>query len=111
MNKMSVQYRQGDVLILKADEIPKGAKHKKSDIIVEGEATGHAHRIKNGQILISKEKDLEYPFNEHETMWIKAFKNAQVVHEEHGLINLEVGFYMIVRQREWDDEKERLVLD
>ena len=108
---MVVQYRQGDLLIVEADEIPKGAKPKKSNIIVEGEATGHAHRLQNGQILISKEKDPGFSFEEHETMWIKALKGAKIVHEEHGLINLEVGLYMIVRQREWDEEKERLVLD
>lgn len=108
---MVVQQRQGDILIIQADEIPKGAKPKKTNIIVEGEATGHAHRIKNGQILISKEKDPTFPYEEHETMWIKALKGARIVHEEHGLIDLEIGLYMIVRQREWDDEKERLVLD
>lgn len=108
---MSVHYRQGDLLLIKADEIPKSAKPKKTNIIIEGEATGHAHRLQNGQILISKKKDSTFPYEEHETMWIKALKGAVIVHEEHGPIPLEIGLYMIVRQREWDDEKERLVLD
>lgn len=102
------EYRQGDVLFIKVDEIPKNAKPKKSNVIVEGEATGHAHRLVNGTLLESVE---EKNFEKEVKMWIKAIKETKIVHEEHGTIDLEIGFYIVIRQREYDDEKERLVLD
>lgn len=107
---MTTQYRQGDILFVKVDEIPKGAKPKKTDIIVEGEATGHAHRIVNGQILESVER-LSYRETQV-NMWIIANKAAKVIHEEHGTILLEIGMYMVIRQREYDGkEKNRMVFD
>jgi hypothetical protein len=47
---MSKLYRQGDILFKKIDKIPKKAKKIETDVIVEGEATGHAHKIVNGFI-------------------------------------------------------------
>lgn len=42
-------YRQGDVLFKKIDELPKNKRKIDDDIIVKGEATGHAHKIRNGK--------------------------------------------------------------
>lgn len=106
---MKKMYRQGDVLFVKADEIPKKAKPKKDNIVVTGEATGHAHRLVNGTILETVEDD--NIFEKKTKMWIKASKGAKVIHEEHAPIELEIGFYVVVRQREYDEEKERLVMD
>ena len=49
-DNMTKQYRQGDLLLVKTDKMPNAAKKKKTDIIIEGEATGHAHRLVNGLI-------------------------------------------------------------
>jgi len=105
---MKKMYRQGDVLLVKVDDIPKKVKQQKSNVVVEGEATGHAHRLHNGQILIYKDEET---YENKETMFINAMKNAKLVHEEHGPIEIEVGFYMVIRQREYDEEKNRLVFD
>lgn len=97
-------------MFVKADEIPKNAKPKKDNIVVTGEATGHAHRLVNGTILQTVE-EIPATFEKETKMWIKASKGAKVIHEEHAPIELEIGFYVVVRQREYDEEKERLVMD
>lgn len=107
---MKKMYRQGDVLFIKVDEIPKNAKPKKTNIIVEGEATGHSHKIVNGTILESEERS-PISLDKEVKMWIKAEKKARIVHEEHGPIEIEIGFYIVIRQREYDEEKNRLVFD
>jgi len=120
-------YRQGDVLLIKVDKIPKEAKPRKSNIIVEGEATGHAHRIVNGTILETKNifntvnnlvekkiipeslgKKLQ---NEPSLMWIKASAGAKLVHEDHGIMEIEISFYIVSRQREGSIEDQRSVMD
>ena len=88
---MSKIYRQGDVLLKKIKSLPKKVKKLDTDIIVKGEATGHAHRLQNGTI-----------YWRRNTMFIKANTGASIVHEEHAPIELEPGIYEVVRQREFD---------
>jgi len=38
------KWRQGDVLLIKVDEIPSAAKPKKSNVVVEGEATEDVYK-------------------------------------------------------------------
>ena len=93
-----VMYRQGDLLIIQVDHIPKKYHHSFSDILLEGEATGHAHRILNGQVYrqgwLSARNDMG-PF------FIQTFDHALVIHEEHASIDIPKGFYRVVRQREY----------
>lgn len=101
------QYRQGDVFLEKIDKIPSEAKRRKSDVLVEGEATGHAHRLKNGLIYEIKPHLSSDPGQ----MFVEAKQNAVLFHEEHGQIEIEVGFYILVRQREYHGKENRLVID
>jgi len=51
---MNKHYRHGDILLIKIDKLPEGIKFKtkKNRIILKGEVTGHAHRLKgNAKIL------------------------------------------------------------
>ena len=54
-------YRQGDVLLVKIDKIPKGAieqEKQKLTILAYGEKTGHMHAINSDKIVeYKKEKD------------------------------------------------------
>lgn len=47
---MNIHYRQGDILIIRIDKIPNGARPMKkrngSLILAEGEIVGHCHEIK-----------------------------------------------------------------
>ena len=90
---MVKMYRQGDLLFMEVDSIPKIAKFVENSIIVRGEVTGHAHRIVNGQV-----------FRTWDQTYLQADQGARVVHEEHGPIELEAGVYVVVRQREYDPD-------
>ena len=92
--------RQGDLLLRKVEKLPKQARTVKSDVILEGEATGHAHRILDGEI---------YRFwsqSSGDQLFVKADKGAMLVHEEHASIELVPGIYEVIRQREYDPDTE-----
>lgn len=86
--------RHGDVLITAVDRLPKGAVKKAPfgpRILMEGEATGHAHRVDQGEIFMVGEQ-----------MYFRAPKGgAALTHEEHARIDLPKGVYEITRQREY----------
>jgi len=90
---MAKMYRQGDILLKKIKVIPEGAKPTTDDIILRGEATGHAHRIENGTIFTRSGTT---------QMYIEANTGAAIVHEEHSTIQIEAGFYEVIRQKEYD---------
>lgn len=99
---MPHMYRQGDVLFVKIEVLPSGLTERQSNILVEGEVTGHAHRLEKGRIL---EDALG-------SLYVSVLLAAtQVVHEEHGAITLEPGYYQVIRQREYNPEAIRLVMD
>lgn len=87
----NMQFRHGDLLLERIDSIPKAAKKRNSDVILEGEATGHAHRLIGGAVL-----DLEGQ------AFVTVPKTATVVHEEHNTITLPPGDYAVIRQREYN---------
>jgi hypothetical protein len=87
-------WRQGDVLVGSADLIPTDAKRKYVPVLVEGEATGHSHRIENLEAAEVWEVDEEF--------YLKVLApTICIVHEEHGPITLQTGTYRIWRQREY----------
>ncbi len=98
---MSMQKRQGDVLFTQIEALPRGLTVRKSNVVVEGESTGHAHRLVSGRIL---EDAQDYLF-------LEVLRATQIVHEEHHAIDLEPGLYQVTRQREYTPEAIRLVID
>lgn len=131
---MIKQYRHGDILLIKIDKLPKNIKFKtkKSKIILEGEVTGHAHRLKgNARILEVAERIANRPLQK---IWdgnvLKTYvgpitvepdkqvvgyavvkEPTELIHEEHNTITLPVGTYEIKRQREYDADYIRYVED
>ena len=102
---MVKMYRQGDILLREIEVIPEGVKSSNNDVILRGEATGHAHRIVNGTIFTRE------TFRSEE-MYVEAKLEAALIHEEHNTIQVEAGFYEVIRQREYDPESQsRLVED
>ncbi len=84
------QYRHGDLLIESVNSIPEKAKERNTNIILDGEVTGHAHRLIGGAVMdVGDQAYLSVP------------KTATVVHEEHNTITLPAGDYVVVRQREY----------
>ena len=92
--------RQGDVLVERVDSIPADAKTKPRDrnrvILAYGEVTGHAHQIADpdaaGAVLLTVAESATF---------LRLAKKAQLVHEEHAVINIPAGDYKITIQREY----------
>ena len=99
---MVKMYRQGDILLKKIETIPEGVKPTEDDVILKGEATGHAHRIVNGSI---------YTGSGIGEMYIDAEVGASLIHEEHNTIPIEAGVYEVIRQREYTPRRSRFVED
>ena len=114
-------FRQGDILILGVDEIPKKIRklaQADSHIVAEGEATGHHHAIPHVAGLSvymrrpgvhrrgMREEDEEPKF------WLKVEEQpARMEHPEHGTIEIPLGDYEIRRQREYDPIQSHYVQD
>lgn len=118
-------YRHGDILLIKIDELPENIrfKTKRDKIILEGEVTGHAHRLKgNAKILEDAERIINPPptgFPPVRNIPIKSQvigyavvkEPTELIHEEHNTITLPVGTYEIRRQREYDSDYIKFVED
>lgn len=84
MNK-KVIVRQGDVLLIKIDELPKDcidiSPNDKNIILAHGEATGHMHKIVgNGVKLFSK--------GSRRFLHVDKNASAKLIHDEHTAYNL-----------------------
>ena len=80
---------QGDLLITKIDKIPSGAKKRENNILVWGEATGHAHRITAGSV-----------YDHDDRILFTVPTGATIIHEDHGETPIEEGDYGVIRQRQ-----------
>jgi hypothetical protein len=99
---MPLHHRQGDLLFLRQDILPAvNLNARQSNVIVAGEATGHAHSLQAGTIL-------EAPDG---TLYLDIPQITQVVHQEHGPITLEAGLWLVIRQREYHPKASRTVVD
>jgi len=94
-----MMFRQGDVLIRDPVPLPKGAKRLVGDIVQEGEVTGHAHRIVNGEVWECEGR-----------RFVVTNEDASLKHEEHKKLELPPvkpgKAFPIDIQREYDDEEE-----
>ncbi len=99
---MKTMYRQGDVLLVRIEAIPLGAKQCLGPVVLaEGEVTGHAHQIPSGAQLWQLE----------ETRFVLAEHEVEMTHQEHSSIQLLPGVYEVRRQREYDLRANRYVGD
>ena len=126
-------YRPGDILFIKIDKLPDiKLKRKKGNIILKGELSGHAHRLRgNVKILEVAERIAN---RSHQRIWdggiLKTYAGpitiepnkqvisyaivdapAELTHEEHPTITIPAGLYEIRRQREYDTDYIRFVED
>jgi hypothetical protein len=102
---MSTQYRQGDVFLVKVDELPPEAVEQASDgrvVLAYGEVTGHAHAINAACAKL---------YEHGQDRILEVFEPTKLEHEEHSAIALEPGFYKVVRQQEYSPGTVRRVAD
>lgn len=101
------QFRQGDVLLMECDppKLEGGEKEQTGGnvVLAEGEATGHAHRVRSiGAVVLWMIAAKRY---------LQVLQTATLDHEEHGKIDLDPGWYEVRRQREFDAGRVRWVAD
>lgn len=94
-------YRQGDLLFMTLPTLPEGLTIRANNVIAEGEATGHTHRLQDGRVLEDAQGAL----------FLEAFHATHIIHQEHHTINLPAGCYRVIRQREYTPEGIREIYD
>ena len=105
-DKMAIKKlaRQGDILFIRVNKLPKGLKKATDNIVAHGEVTGHAHRVREdaGVALLEDEQGSKF---------VQAEESWKIIHDEHGPISLDAGKWEARRQRECSPEAIRKVAD
>lgn len=98
-------FQHGDVVIVPA-QIPKEIEKLKTNVLQEGELTGHAHRLFGDGFTVFQEPKSKQKF-------LRLVEPVALRHEEHKEIQLPPGDYEIRIVREWDhfSEEARQVAD
>lgn len=93
--------RQGDVILLPAEQVE--GQQLPHLTLAEGEVTGHAHRISDGQAELREENG---------TLYLRVLSpEATLTHEEHKAIKIPQGTWMVRIQREYEPNSWRYVAD
>jgi len=102
--KSFCRFRQGDVLLVRAEPSADGYGSKLPHLVLaEGEVTGHKHQITRGQAELIERKGI---------LFLKVLsETAMLSHEEHRPIQIPRGTWMVRVQREYEPTGPRLVAD
>ena len=84
--------RQGDVMAIKIEKLPRGLKKSKDNILVHSDATLHDHTLVKGTVYVDK----------NDKMYADVPVETQIVHTaDHDPVDLPKGVYEIRRQVEF----------
>ena len=93
--------RQGDVLLVEAPSSAPSVYERdvRRDgagrlVLAVGEATGHLHAIGEPTARLVDDRDARY--------LLVGGSGATLVHDEHAPVEIPMGRWRVVRQREWD---------
>ena len=96
-------FRHGDLLIRKVPSIPKTAIPTSTNVIAEGEKTGHNHELKGAQqVFETLDKQL----------YFEAKQDVILKHPEHNTLDIPKGCYIVEQQRRYnpfEDIQEEVV--
>ncbi len=97
-------FRQGDVILIRTDKEKSYAGDViQSNVIAEGEVTGHKHEVIDGKVYGHRwDSNVRY---------IESNQDTVLVHNEHKPIKLGEGFFEIRIQREYDELNNKFVAD
>lgn len=102
-------YRQGDVLLVRVNGVPKNSRIQNDTVLAYGEATGHAHVLTADssatQVQTFRDEDSQRLFAS------VMGGPATVTHQEHKPITVGPGIYEIIGQREYIPGAIRRVAD
>lgn len=112
MKTFNKQAAQGDILIIKIDELPNGLveqKPVKESYIVAHSETGHHHTLPSQGVKMFA------PANDPMVLYVTVENEADLIHnrsfDTHEALRLKQGNYEIRRQREYTPEGWRRVAD
>ncbi|HQT38913.1 MAG TPA: hypothetical protein PK231_05765 [Acidocella sp.] len=102
--------RQGDVLIVPAENLPDTAHPVKDEngrhILAHGEATGHHHSFKAGpQVAMFRET------GKGSGVYVKLDAPAPLEHQEHTALTFSPGVKRVIRQRVFSSGMARRLAD
>ena len=96
-------FRHGDLLIKEVSSIPNTAVPLSTNIIAEGEKTGHNHELKGShQVFEMLDKQL----------YFEAKQDVILKHPDHNTLEIPKGHYIVEHQRRYDpfeDTQEEVV--
>jgi len=102
-------YRHGDLLLVATDKAGNGRETRPVNgrlVLLEGEATGHAHTVSpEHATLVTAEQAGQI------RAWLTLTAPAELEHQEHDTIVLPPGSYEVIRQVEYEPEGLRNVAD
>ncbi len=103
-------YQQGDVVLVPVKKIPEGFGPAKTNVLQEGEATGHAHRLHGEGFQVFA---IPGRVSNADQKYLRLMKPVALRHEEHKEIQLPAGDFEVRIVREYDhfDEEARRVAD
>ena len=93
MNSNPRLFRHGDLLIQEIFSVPSFAKPISTNIIAEGEKTGHNHML-NGSHQIYETVNNQKHF--------EAMQEVELEHPEHNTIIIPKGIYTVVHERSFN---------
>lgn len=100
------QGRQGDVLVQRVSELPKGLTKQKPEqgkiILAHGEVTNHMHSI---------DFDKADWWKNGGDQFINVSAPVEIIHQEHAPVPLSRGMFRVVRQKEYTPQAIRNVAD
>ena len=114
---MTEIFAQGDLLIERVPDVaPSGLVAANAEgmpvVLLEGEATGHCHAIRE-RVTLFRAEDLarDVPAGLYLGPLLIASAYARVTHEEHAPLTLPRGTYRVRRQRELGPRDARVLAD
>lgn len=108
--KVGEFYQQGDVILRKVNNLPKGLKKLDTKILQLGEVTGHKHQFLDQEVEVYIDPKFESNSmtitpDEGKFLVVMGDKPSDLVHEEHRTVPVEPGIYEVDIVREFDYEK------
>jgi hypothetical protein len=87
-------WKHGDIFIATIDAIPGDVLRRPAWVLVEGEATGHSHRLDRSGVAERLERG--------ETLYLRVLaEGATVIDQRHRPITLPRGLYQVWKQRDY----------
>ena len=98
-------YQHGDVILKKINELPDDLKVKTTNVLAEGEHTGHYHSLcpKGTQLARYKEiPGLTFYSDKNGNSYVKIDTELDLLHQEHAKIEVPPAIYKVEIVREYD---------